>query len=89
MTTKAARVNTVLWLRAISRPVSRYSSAMPLISPAGVMVIEDIQPRFDALWEEFVEGLRTEYAGVYYPSRILRQYRDPGSAGGMAVITRR
>ena len=65
------------------------AALLPLISPAGVMVIEDIQPRFDALWEEFVEGLRTEYAGVYYPSRILRQYRDPGSAGGMAVITRR
>ena len=61
---------------------------LPLLSPAGVMVIEDIQPRFDALWDRAVQLIHASgYECTFYPSRLLRQDR-PGAEGGVAVITR-
>lgn len=57
----------------------------PLLSDVGVLVIEDIQPRFDNLWEKAHQYVQPAYAYEFYPSRILRQDRESG--GGLAVLT--
>lgn len=63
------------------------AALLPLLSPSGVMVVEDILPEFDALWEGLGEWLDGHYEVSYFPSRHLRHNRSPG--GGIAIITRR
>jgi hypothetical protein len=62
---------------------------LPFLSPMGVMVIEDIQPRFDRLWLRVPALLPRSYECVFYPSSVLRQNRPTSSAGGLAVIVHR
>lgn len=62
---------------------------LPLLSPSGIMVVEDILPEFDFLWEELPSKLSSDYAVAFYPSRILRQHRRVGSECGLAVFYRR
>jgi hypothetical protein len=64
------------------------AALLPLISPHGIMIVEDILPEFDFLWESLPVWLNDAYHVTFYPSRILRQERPPGSESGIAVFTR-
>ena len=59
---------------------------LPSLSPIGVMVVEDILPEYDPIWESLGGLLPSAYRCDFFPSRVLRQYRETG--GGIAVITR-
>ena len=61
---------------------------LPLLSPDGVLVVEDILPEFDFLWHNLALRLRPEYRMRFYPSTALRQERNPGELTGMAVFAR-
>jgi hypothetical protein len=65
------------------------AALLPLLSPSGVMVVEDIPPEFDALWEGSSEWLGMHYGISYFPWHLLRQIRAPGYRGGIAILTRR
>lgn len=64
------------------------SALLPLLSPSGVMVIEDIPPEFDALWGSVGSLIPSQYQARYFPSTLLRQFRGVGAMAGIAVITR-
>jgi hypothetical protein len=61
---------------------------LPHISPEGVLVVEDILPEFDFLWQGLGDYLRAEYRVTFFPADALYQQRVPGSECGMAVFTR-
>jgi hypothetical protein len=60
---------------------------LPLLSPDGVLVVEDILPEFDFLWHAVGLRLRPEYRMRFYPSTALRHERGSGELG-IAVFAR-
>jgi hypothetical protein len=65
------------------------AALLPLLSPSGVMVVEDILSKFDPLWKGLSGWLRSEYEVRYFPYRLLRQDHELGGTCGIAIITRR
>lgn len=53
---------------------------LPLLAPAGVMVIEDILPEYNDLWTRVPMWLRPEYEMRFFPGEILRSDRPEGMA---------
>lgn len=60
---------------------------LPLLSPDGVLIVEDILPEFDFLWHNVGLLIGPEYRIRFYPSAALRQGGVPVQLG-IAVFAR-
>ena len=56
------------------------AALLPLLSSRGVMVIEDILPEYNELWERVSDWLRPEYQARFFPGYVLRSDRLEGMA---------
>lgn len=56
------------------------AALLPLLSSRGVMVIEDILPEYNELWERVSDWLRPEYQVRFFPGYVLRSDRLEGMA---------
>lgn len=61
------------------------AALLPLLAPDGVLVIEDILPEYDAMWDRASSWLRPEYQLAFFPGKAMRG----GRGEGLAVFWRR
>lgn len=57
---------------------------LPLLSPRGVLVVEDVLPQYDRLWIDLEKSLHPAYSLTYFPGGVMRSDRGEG----LAVFTR-